>query len=104
MLPPQMVYINPIIDSRMDDSIISNTHREIQFNQPTGGTPTISRGPDFQRRVEDEFEIQSNDYFCDDQISTIRAMENSLTESESIQRRRKQKFSVNESLHRRYNE
>ena len=40
--------------------------------------------------------LQSNDYFYDDQISNIRAMENSLTEAESLQRNRKKTFSVNE--------
>ena len=71
-----------------------NNH--VTFAQPNGGTPMISKGPGFQRKPHDDYDLQSNDYFYDDQISNIRAMENSLTEAESLQRNRKKQFSVNE--------
>lgn len=71
------------------------TENRVTFAQPNGGTPVISKGPGYQR-PHDEYDLQSNDYFYDDQISNIRAMENSLTEAESLQRNRKKTFSVNE--------
>ena len=87
------------IESLIEDGNIDDG----TYEQPAGGTPTIARGPAYQRGIDD-CDMQSNDYYCDDQISNIRAMETCLSESETKRRSKKRQFSVNESLYPKFDE
>ena len=78
--------------------------RTENYSQPVGGTPDISRGPNYQRFLTDNsfrptlVNDEDNEYFCDDQISNIRALEAGLTDAEKLRKSKKRQFSVNESL------
>ena len=91
------------VESLIENRNVDDESYDHFIDQPAGGTPTIARGPAYQRGMDD-CDIQSHDYFYDDQISNIRAMETCLSESETKRRSKKRQFSVNESLYPKYDD